>query len=411
MRLGPPEVIVERRPDGATILRSPNALKPYPQKLTERLAHWAQAAPERVFLAQRDSAGAWRTVTYAAAFASVRGIAAALLARDLSPERPIAILSGNDIEHALLGLAAMHIGVPYAPISVPYSLVSRDFKKLKGIIEILTPGLIFAADGTAFARAIAATVPPDVEVVVTANPASDRPMTPFTKLWRATDAGGRGGARQGRPRYHRQNPVHVRVHRPAEGRHQHPAHAVCEPVDDARRTGVPRRWRAAGSGRLAAVESHLRQQSRFQSGARLRRLALYRRGQADARRHRGHRAQSARHCSDDLFQRAEGLRDAAAPSFRRSGIARDVFQPPQGDVLCRRRSIAARARRAATARGQDRRRAHHFPDQPRLDGDGTGRAGVQLGNRARRQHGPAAARPGAQARSERGQARGAAQRP
>ena len=185
VRLGPPEVIVERRPDGTTILRSPNALKPYPQKLTERLAHWAQAAPERVFLAQRDGAGAWRTVTYAAAFASVRGIAAALLARDLSPERPIAIFSGNDIEHALLGLAAMHIGVPYAPISVPYSLVSRDFKKLKGIIEILTPGLVFAADGTAFARAIAATVPPDVEVVVTANPASDRPMTPFAKLFDA----------------------------------------------------------------------------------------------------------------------------------------------------------------------------------------------------------------------------------
>ena len=65
------------------------------------------------------------------AFASVRAIAAALLERELSPERPIAILSGNDIEHALLGLAAMHVGVPYAPISVPYSLVSRDFKKLK----------------------------------------------------------------------------------------------------------------------------------------------------------------------------------------------------------------------------------------------------------------------------------------
>jgi feruloyl-CoA synthase len=185
VRLGPPEVVVERRPDGATILRSPRALKPYPQKLTERLAHWAQAAPERVFLAQRDGAGAWRTVTYAAAFASVRGIAAALLARDLSPDRPIAILSGNDIEHALLGLAAMHVGLPYAPISVPYSLISRDFKKLKGIVEILTPGLVFAADGTAFARAIAATVPPDVEVVVTANPASDRPMTPFAELFDA----------------------------------------------------------------------------------------------------------------------------------------------------------------------------------------------------------------------------------
>jgi feruloyl-CoA synthase len=182
VRLGPASVEVEHRPDGAMVLRSLRALEPYPQKLTERLAHWAKAAPERIFLAQRDRAGAWRSVTYGQAFASVRAIAAALLARELSPERPIAILSGNDIEHGLLGLAAMHIGVPYAPISVPYSLVSRDFKKLKAIIEILTPGLVFAADGAAFAPAIAATVPPDVEVAVTGNPAADRRMTPFAEF-------------------------------------------------------------------------------------------------------------------------------------------------------------------------------------------------------------------------------------
>jgi feruloyl-CoA synthase len=182
VRLGPASVEVERKPDGTILLRSPRALEPYPEKLTERLAHWGEAEPERIFLAQRDRTGAWRSVTYGAALASVRAIAAALLERQLSPERPIAILSGNDIEHALLGLAAMHVGVPYAPISVPYSLVSRDFKKLKAIIEILTPGLVFAADGAAFAPAIAATVPQDVEVAVTANPASDRPMTPFTEL-------------------------------------------------------------------------------------------------------------------------------------------------------------------------------------------------------------------------------------
>jgi feruloyl-CoA synthase len=182
VRLGPASVEVERKPDGTILLRSPRALEPYPGKLTERLAYWAKAAPERIFLAQRDRTGAWRSVTYGAAFAGIRAIAAALLARELSPARPIAILSGNDIEHALLGLAAMHVGVPYAPISVPYSLVSRDFKKLKAIIEILTPGLVFAADGTAFAPAIAATVPHGVEIVVTANPAADQPMTPFAKL-------------------------------------------------------------------------------------------------------------------------------------------------------------------------------------------------------------------------------------
>ena len=182
VRLGPASVEVERKPDGTILLRSPRALEPYPEKLTERLAHWGETEPERIFLAQRDRTGAWRSVTYGAAFASVRAIAAALLERELSPERPIAILSGNDIEHALLGLAAMHVGVPYAPISVPYSLASRDFKKLKAIIEILAPGLVFAADGAAFAPAIAATVPQDVEVAVTANPVSDRPMTPFTEL-------------------------------------------------------------------------------------------------------------------------------------------------------------------------------------------------------------------------------------
>jgi feruloyl-CoA synthase len=180
--LGPPDVVVERRSDGAIVLRSPHPLPAFPQKLTERLVHWAKVAPERVFLAQRDASGAWRTLTYADALTKVRAIAAALLARGLSVERPIAILSGNDIEHALIGLAAMHVGIPYAPISVPYSLLSKDFGKLKTIIEVLQPGLVFAANGAAFARAIAAAVPPGVEVAVTANPPGDRPATLFADL-------------------------------------------------------------------------------------------------------------------------------------------------------------------------------------------------------------------------------------
>src|ERR1700739_4018243 len=153
VKLATPEVVIEPRGDGTMLLRSPHPLPPHPQKITERLIYWADAAPERVFLAQRDANGGWRTLSYAQALAAVRAIAAALLERDLSPERPIAILSGNDIEHALLGLAAMHVGIPYAPISVPYSLVSQDFGKLRAIIDILTPGMVFAANGAAFARA------------------------------------------------------------------------------------------------------------------------------------------------------------------------------------------------------------------------------------------------------------------
>src|SRR5579885_2401661 len=136
--LASPSVTVERRNDGTIVLRSPRALPPHPQKLTERLVHWASAASDRIFLAQRDNAGGWRSLTYAQTLAAVRSVAAALLQRGLSPERPIAILSGNDIEHALLGLAAMHVGIPYAPISVPYSLLSQDFGKLRTIVDALT---------------------------------------------------------------------------------------------------------------------------------------------------------------------------------------------------------------------------------------------------------------------------------
>src|SRR5580693_3808461 len=185
VKLGPADVVVGRRSDGAIVLRSPHPLPSYPQKLTERLTHWAKAAPQRAFLAQRDATGGWHTMTYADTLTAVHGIATALLQRNLSSDRPLAILSGNDIEHALLALAAMHVGIPYAPISVPYSLLSADFGKLKAIMQLLSPGLVFAANGTAFARAIAATVPASAEVLVTAHPPPGRRATLFSELLHA----------------------------------------------------------------------------------------------------------------------------------------------------------------------------------------------------------------------------------
>jgi feruloyl-CoA synthase len=182
VRLGPRDVVVERRRDGTIHLESPHALAPYPAKLTERLEYWAATAPRRVYLAQRDPTGGWRKLTYAETLEKVRRIGAALLQRELSPERPIAILSGNDIEHALVGLAAMYVGVPYAPVSPAYSLISNDFGKLRSIVELLTPGLVFTADGEPYRRAIEAVVPPDVEVVVGRNPLSGRPTTPLQTL-------------------------------------------------------------------------------------------------------------------------------------------------------------------------------------------------------------------------------------
>src|SRR5262245_30254455 len=182
VRLGPRDVLVDRRADGTIYLLSPHELPVYPSKLTERLQHWAATAPERVYLAQRNASGGWRTVSYGEALGVVRRIGASLLARELSAERPLVILSGNDIEHALISLAAMYIGVPHAPISPAYALISTDFGKLRSIFELLTPGLVFAADGALFQRAIEAVVPPELEVIVTRNPLPSRPTTLFDTL-------------------------------------------------------------------------------------------------------------------------------------------------------------------------------------------------------------------------------------
>jgi feruloyl-CoA synthase len=182
VRLGPRDFVLDNNPDGTILIRSPHPLGAYPAKLTERLVHWADRAPDRTFMAQRDDQGVWRHVSYAEALRTVRAIGTALLARDLSADRPIAILSGNGLDHALLGLAANYIGVPYVPISPAYSLISQDFGKLRYIFELLTPGLVFAADGAAFAKAIEAVVLADVEVVVGRNPPPGRKAILFRDL-------------------------------------------------------------------------------------------------------------------------------------------------------------------------------------------------------------------------------------
>ena len=135
VNITPIETTIRHGSDGVVYLSSPQALGPYPDRITDRLEHWAREAPGRVFLAQRDLTGGWRTLTYADAFDSVGRIAQALLDRKLSPDRPIVILSGNGIDHALLALAAMYVGVPYAPIAPAYSLQARDYGTLQHIFR------------------------------------------------------------------------------------------------------------------------------------------------------------------------------------------------------------------------------------------------------------------------------------
>ena len=195
VRLGALDPVLEREDNGVIHIRCAQVLAPYHATLGEPLDHWATAAAERIFLAGRDAEGDWRKLTYAEVLTAVRKIGAALLRRGLSAEKPIVILSGNDIEHALLALAAMYVGIPYAPISPAYSLLSSDFGKLRMILELLTPGLVFASDGTAFGRALYAVVPDSIELVVTRNPLGDRKTTLFSDLLGTGDDAGVAAAR------------------------------------------------------------------------------------------------------------------------------------------------------------------------------------------------------------------------
>src|SRR6202140_2238121 len=156
---GDPVVSVDRRDDGTIYLRPKMALGEYPRRLTDRLHHWAKAEPNRIFMAERDAGGLWRQITYAQLLASSRHIGSTLLARGLSAEKPIVILSGNSIDHALLAFGALYAGIPFCPVSPAYSLVSKDYGKLGFVMKLLTPGLVFADDAGKFADALLANVP------------------------------------------------------------------------------------------------------------------------------------------------------------------------------------------------------------------------------------------------------------
>jgi feruloyl-CoA synthase len=155
MRLAPAKVEVEKRADGSLLLRSPQKLAPYARCVTEWLVQWSDRAPERTFLAERNK-DSWKKLSYREAYGAVRRIAQALLERGLNAEKPVAILSDNGIDHALLALGAMHVGIPAAPISPAYSLMSKDFGRLKAIFELVKPGLVYAADPQKFGPALEA---------------------------------------------------------------------------------------------------------------------------------------------------------------------------------------------------------------------------------------------------------------
>src|SRR5712671_6474017 len=179
---GNPAVSIDRRDDGTIYLRPKIPLGEYPARLTDRLHHWANAEPNRVFMAERDAGRGWRQITYAQLLDSSRRIASALLARGLSAERPIVILSGNSIDHALIAFGALYAGIPFCPVSPAYSLISRDFGKLGFVMKLLTPGLVFADDASKFADALFANVPAGTESVASRGEVPGRPVTTLADL-------------------------------------------------------------------------------------------------------------------------------------------------------------------------------------------------------------------------------------
>jgi len=191
LRFGVTDVHVRHAKDGVQYVQGVGELAPPPARITDRLLHWAQAAPDRSLFARRQpltdgTRGDWQHISYAQAVDAARRIGQALLARGLGPERPVVILSENSLEHAMLALACVYVGVPYCPVSPAYSLISQDFEKLRHILQLLQPGLVFASDAERYGKAISATVAADVEIVLHQGSLSERPSTALADLMATT---------------------------------------------------------------------------------------------------------------------------------------------------------------------------------------------------------------------------------
>jgi feruloyl-CoA synthase len=177
-----PEITHERRSDGSIVLRSARGLGVVPRSLDVLLERWAVAQPGRTFLAEREASGAWRDLTYAAAARAANAIGQALLDRGLGPDRPLMILAENGIDHGLMMLGAMHVGVPVVPVSTAYARLSQDFGKLRYIFALIEPGLVYVDEAERYAKALEAIGATRVEIVASRGSLGATRVTPFAAL-------------------------------------------------------------------------------------------------------------------------------------------------------------------------------------------------------------------------------------
>ena len=187
LRFGVTRAILRDGPGGVRYVRADQPLDTFAYRITDRLVHWAETAPDRVFIARRarnadGSTGDWRKITYREALDIARRVGQALLDRGLGPERPVAILSENSLEHAMIAVGCLYAGIPYSPVSSAYSTISQDFEKLRHVLQTLTPGLVFTTDAARYGKAIRATVPADVEVVLAEGEIEGRSTTSLQQL-------------------------------------------------------------------------------------------------------------------------------------------------------------------------------------------------------------------------------------
>ena len=175
-------LLVERRADGTTLVRQQAELGPYPRCMTERFLHWAQHHPDRLWMAERGTDGDWQRVTYAQGADAIRAIGSALLELGLSVERPLLILSGNSLAHALMALGAQHVGIPSAALSPAYALSGEDRGKLAQVVDQLTPGMVFADHAARYLPAIDAVLGADVPLVCLTGDSTTRPVLRFDSL-------------------------------------------------------------------------------------------------------------------------------------------------------------------------------------------------------------------------------------
>lgn len=176
----------ETRPDGTVLIRQTAELPTWPRCMTERFMHWANVAPDRLWMAERGADGAWVRMTYGQGAQAIRAIGSALLQQGLSVDRPLLILSGNSLSHALMALGAQHVGIPSAALSPAYALSGEDRGKLSQVVAQLTPGMVFADHAARFLPAIEAVLSPDVALVSQTGRSDTRTSLSYDSLLAAT---------------------------------------------------------------------------------------------------------------------------------------------------------------------------------------------------------------------------------